>query len=70
MPEIIPMSDYPDEKANPQWDNDWVESDKICPECKDVRLWQAGWYDGTPSDGGACIGTKYMCGNCNYYESQ
>lgn len=64
------MSEYPDESANWYWDDEWVESKKICPECNDVKMWQTGWYDGTPDDGGACIGTKYMCGKCKYHESE
>lgn len=66
---VVPMSDYPDESANWHWDVEWSESDKVCPKCKDVRMWTAGWYDGTPEDGGACIGTKHQCGKCNHYES-
>ena len=66
---VVPMSDYPSEPANWNWDDEWSESEKICPKCKDVKMWRAGWYDGTPDDGGACIGTKYECGKCNHYES-
>ena len=63
------MSDYPSESANWDWDDEWARSEEICPKCKDVKMWQAGWYDGTPDNGGACIGTKYKCGKCNHYET-
>ena len=66
---VLPMSDYPTEASNWHWDDEWSESERVCPKCKDVKVWQAGWYDGTPDDGGACIGTKYECGKCGHYES-
>ena len=66
---LAPMSNYPKEPANWYWDDEWSESKRVCPKCKDVKMWQAGWYDGTPDDGGACIGTKYECGKCGHYES-
>ena len=66
----IPLSAYPDEYANRDWDDDeWSESNLTCPRCQEYRMWRAGWYDGSPEDGGACIGTQYMCGNCHHYES-
>ena len=66
--EEISMSDYPEESANWYWDDEWIESEAICIKCKNFRMWQAGWYDGTPDNCGACIGTKYECGNCGHYE--
>lgn len=62
----IQMSEYPDDSANLQWDDEWTESDYICPECTDVKMWSAGWYDGSPDDGGTCIGRKYKCGKCGH----
>jgi len=40
--ETVPMSEYPDESANWYWEDEWVESKKICLECHDVKMWQAG----------------------------
>lgn len=56
--------------ANPEWDDDYEESDKVCEKCKDKRMWISGWYDDSPEMGGACVGTMYECGDCgetDYY---
>ena len=66
---VVDISDYPDEAANWNWDDEWIESEKICKNCKDVKMWIAGWYDGSPDDGGACIGNQYQCGKCNNHET-
>ena len=66
---VAPMSDFPDENVNREWDDGWTESKKLCPNCRSVKMWQAGWYDGTPDNGGACIGTQFQCGKCNHHES-
>lgn len=63
------MSEYPSSPANRHWDSEWTESSILCPKCQNVNMWQAGWFDGTPENGGACIGTKYECGTCGYYYS-
>lgn len=57
------MSDYP------EGSDDYYESDKVCPNCKDVLLWASAWWDDPVWAGGACIGTTYTCGDCGYYQN-
>ena len=48
--------------------DDWSETTNACPDCKNVYMWEAGWWDGSLEDGGACIGTIYECGDCGHRE--
>ena len=63
-----PMSKYPNEAANINWDDEWDESESPCPICKNVRMWEAGWYDDSEDAGGACIGSQKECGNCGHHQ--
>ena len=62
------MSQHPGDANNHDWDDGWSTSDHPCPKCKNVRMWQTGWYDDPRESGGACIGTRYECGNCGHTE--
>ena len=65
----IQWSERPEGNANPYWeDMDWQPSDRTCPECG-RRVWEAPWTDDPPEIGGACIGTKYECGDCGWTDS-
>lgn len=59
---LLHMSD------RPEGPDDWVESEKACPECG-LGLWTAGWWDDPPEAGGACIGRKEKCGSCGHFET-
>lgn len=65
--EKLPMSDFPEESSN--WE-EWEPSDRVCPKCENVRMWEIPEYDDPSEMGGAHIGTMYDCGNCNYYETK
>ena len=62
------MSKYPENSYVFDWGDDWKESKKVCPKCKNVYMWVTGWYDDPKEAGGACIGEQYECGNCGYFE--
>lgn len=62
------MSRHPGDTNNHDWDDGWSTSDQPCPTCKNVRMWQTGWYDDSRENGGACIGTRLECGNCGHTE--
>jgi hypothetical protein len=65
----IKQSEFPEESVNWDWEDNWEESEEICPECKSAYLWIAGWYDGSPWDGGARIGDQKTCGDCGYSDT-
>ena len=58
---IIKISKYPNDD-----DDDWVESNYVCPKCKNKLLWIREWWDDPIELGGACIGHFLNCGDCNY----
>ena len=67
-PKACVRSERPDDSPD-SWSNDeWEESDRQCDDCKKLA-WEAHWYDDPPSQGGACIGMKYECGDCGWVDS-
>lgn len=56
------QSEYPDDS------DDYSESDRACPQCKNVTMWVSSWWDDPVENGGACIGEIYTCGNCGHFE--
>lgn len=52
------QSQYPEDSRE-----QLTESDVVCDQCGKL-MWQTGWWDDPPHLGGACIGTKYECGDC------
>ena len=59
-----PLSDYPEQ------DEDWSESEMVCPQCGEYRLWHAPWYDDPIESGGACIGDIWGCGSCGFFDTE
>lgn len=53
----------------PDVDDEWRESGKECSTCG-ALMWARPWWDDSPEDGGACIGTWYSCGDCGDYDSE
>ena len=49
--------------------DEWFQTEKVCPNCKDVYVWECPWWDDAPEYGGAVIGYILSCGNCEYHES-
>jgi ribosomal protein S27AE len=58
---ILPMSPMPIDI-----ENDWRETNRPCPNCGDVRLWQADWEESTEDEGFYIQGTIRECGECGY----
>jgi len=64
---FIKVSKFPDQDL--PYGYGYSESSALCPYCKNVRMWEGGWWDDSPEAGGSCIGTAYECGDCGHYES-
>lgn len=47
----------------------WLPDDALCPECGAATL-IGDWWDDTPENGGACIGTLHKCTRCDWFESR
>jgi hypothetical protein len=57
---MVPMSPMPVDIEYP-----WQETQLRCPQCGDVRLWEAEWRESTDDEGGEAHGIIRECGKCH-----